>query len=210
MPAAKHNHHWPPFHTWQMGGEEDSFPCYINDSRIQHATDSVSPGWCWQKVNVRLQCHPSLHIAIACRLQDSLCLGDCTDFLSLVYKEDDFSPFTGTLNLSISFPVSHEILNGFIPPSNHQPGCPPGTTWGLFQAGISTQGALLKQCCRAASLTQLHLPVLPCRQDSSNTVVKKCLQHGRENHLLLPSHRFPLLPLLLASRSCYAAQLVYA
>lgn len=134
----------------------------------------------------------AFHTATACRLQDSLCLWNCTDFLSLVYKEDDFSPFAGTLNLSVYFSVSREMLNGFIIPSKHQPGCPPGTTWGLFQAGISTQGALLKQCCRAASLTRLHLPILPCRQDLSNTMVKRCLQHGRENHLLLPSHRFPL------------------
>lgn len=33
---------------------------------------------------------------------------------------------------------------------------------------------------------------LPCRQDSPDAAVMKCLQHSTENNLLFPRHRFPL------------------
>lgn len=107
------------------------------------------------------------YTATARRLWDSPCLRHCTDFLCLGHEEDAFALFPGTLKL-FSFPITHEMANGFTPLSNHQPGCPPGATWVLFQADVPTWGAL------------------PNRSASPNTVVTKCLQHGREKTCCFP------------------------
>lgn len=127
--------------------------------------------------------------ATACRRWDSPCLGHHTDFLSLGYKEDAFTHFPRTSKL-FSFHMTHDMANGFTPPSIHRLGCPPGAMWVFFQAGVSTRGVS----------ETLRLPGLPCRQDLANTVVTKCLQHGRQKTCCFPAEGLLWLMLLHTSR----------
>lgn len=122
-----------------------------------------------------------------------LCLGHCAGFVSLKYEEDAFTLFPGTLTLSAFFPCHPWNGRWLHPPVKLPMGLPSKNDVGLapgwwFGTGSSAEAAL------TSSVTDTDtLPSVLHRQDLPHAEVTKCLKHGREKSLFLPSQRFHFL-----------------